>query len=364
MRARPEQRMPAVVARRMERLTPARGRARPPIFPGRRAGIERRARLLARGSWLVLALLLGGCSRSSDPALLGTLEWDRAAVLAEVSEPVIDIAVLEGQQVAAGQLLLRLDPRRTDAELAAAVAETGRLRAQLDELRHGARVETIDASRAQLARADSDAANARRDNERAQTLRRQGTISQADADRAANNARMATAGADAARAQLVELLHGTRPEQLAQAEAALAAAEANSAQLRVKRERLDVRAPRAGRVDALPFRLGDQPPLSATLVSLLVGDAPYARVFVPESRRAGVRQGQRFRVRVDGVAEPFDAELRRVRSEAGFTPYYALTGEDASRLSYRAELVLEGERARQLPAGVPCQAEFPDHERR
>ena len=54
------------------------------------------------------------------------------------------------------------------------------------------------------------------------------------------------------------------------------------------------------------------------------------------------------------------ARVRSIRSEAAFTPYYALTGDDASRLMYRAELVLQGEAARQLPAGLPLSAERGD----
>ncbi|WP_049621575.1 HlyD family secretion protein [Frateuria defendens] len=306
---------------------------------------------------LALAVLAAGCSRHEETGFPGTLEWDRIGVLAEVSEPLVALEVKEGDAVRQGQLLLRLDPRRTDADLAAAQGEAARLGAVLAELRHGARVETIDASRAQWARAESDAVNARLARDRAAALRQRGLLAQADFDNAQNALRMAEANARASRAQLDELLHGTRVEQLAQAEASLAAAQAQVATLTVKRARLDVRAPQDGRVDALPFRLGDQPPPGATLVSLLAGPAPYARVYVPERRRAGLHPGQRFRVMVDGVAQPFAARLRSVRSDPAFTPYYALSGEDASRLAYRAEVLLEGDAARALPAGLPCHAE-------
>ena len=89
-------------------------------------------------------------------------------------------------------------------------------------------------------------------------------------------------------------------------------------------------------------------------MSLLVGDAPYARVFVPAPRRVGLNPGARFSVQVEGVASPFTATLRSISSEPSFTPYYALTGDDASRLVYRAELVLEG--GADLPAGLPVTA--------
>ena len=59
-------------------------------------------------------------------------------------------------------------------------------------------------------------------------------------------------------------------------------------------------------------------------------------------------------MRVEGVATPFTATLRSIRSEPSFTPYYALAGDDASRLVYRAELCSTG--GAELPAGLPVTA--------
>lgn len=304
-----------------------------------------------------LVAVLSACARdNTPPPLLGTLEWDRIAVPAEVSEPITQVLVSEGDQVESDQLVLSLDPRRIQAQLDAAQADMQRMSAALDALRHGARSETIDAARAALARAQTTAANARLTRDRAADMRKQGLNSQADFDSAETALRQATADANAAHANLDVLLHGTRAEDLAQGEAALAQAQAAVAQWQVTLSHLSVRAPRPGRVDALPFKLGDRPPAGASVVSFLVGDAPYARVYVPEMQRATTQQGARFRVKVDGVAQPFAATLTRIRSEASFTPYFALSGDDASRLTYRAELVLEGAQARKLPAGIPCQA--------
>jgi HlyD family secretion protein len=306
---------------------------------------------------LLAILAAPACHRDAGPPpLLGTLEWDRIGVVAEVSEPITQIAVHEGDRVEEGQLLLTLDARRTQAQLDAGNADARRLTAALDELRHGARVETIDAARAALAKARAAAANAQLVRDRAAEIRSKGLNSQADLDNANAALRQANADAGAARANLEELLHGTRPEQLEQAEAALAQAQANVAQLAVTLERLSVRAPRAGRVDALPFKLGDRPPQGAGVVSLLVGEAPYARVFVPQAQRIGLQQGARFRVALQGGERSFTATAQRIASEASFTPYYALTGDDASRLVFRAELRLEGDGVRDLPSGVPCTA--------
>jgi HlyD family secretion protein len=317
-----------------------------------------------RWKWSMLGLLimLCACSRDSNPPpLLGTLEWDRIGVPAEVSEPITQILVKEGDTVEAQQLLLTLDPQRIQAQVDAAQADAQRLSAALDELRHGARSETIEAARATLTRMRSTAANAKLARERVADLRRKGLIAQVELDNADTALRQANADAANAQANLDVLLHGTRAEDIAQGEAVLAQAQANLAQFKLTVQRLEAHAPRAGRIDALPFKLGDRPPLGAAVASLLVGEAPYARVFVPETLRASVQQGAKFSVRVDGVAQPFNATLVRIRSEASFTPYYALNGDDASRLTYRAELMLEGDAARKLPAGLPCQATLLDH---
>jgi HlyD family secretion protein len=307
--------------------------------------------------------MLGGCADNGPPPLLGSLEWDRIAVTAEVYEPVLSWAAAEGERVAAGAVLLELDPRRTDARIAAARANLGQAEALLAELVHGARRETIEAARAALARARAAQTDAEIDYERAAELVRRelAPVATVDQTRALRDQRRAETVS--AEAQLRELTEGTRPEQIEQAAAAVDSAKATLRELELTRERLTVRAPRAGVVDALPFHPGDQPPLGATLASLLVGDAPYARVFVPSPRRAALAPGAAFEVRVEGSDVVFRATLRSISSEPSFTPYYALSGDDASRLVYRAELVLEGATAAQLPAGLPIVATPIDNDR-
>jgi HlyD family secretion protein len=309
----------------------------------------------------VLTTVAAACNRSHETQMLGTLEWDRVGVAAEVSEPILRIVVKEGDDAHAGDAILELDPRRTDAELAQATADARRTESALAELQHGTRIETIDAARATLAGAESTRANAMRERDRRAEIRKRGLIAQADLDNAETALRTATAQANNSRANLTELLNGTRIEDIEQAEAALASAQAAVQRLTLTRARLDVRAPTDGRVDALPFKLGDQPPLGATLVSMLSGPAPYARIYVPSSQRARLAQGAHCRVHVQGVDTEFTATIRSLRSDPAFTPYFALTGDDASRLAYRAELVLDGDAAKKLPAGLPAQAECDGH---
>jgi HlyD family secretion protein len=316
------------------------------------------ARTIRRLSLAILLAVAGlaACSKQ-PPQALGTLEYDRITLPAPAAERIVAIEVREGEQVAAGQPLLQLDPAHTRSELAAAQAQVRQQHEVLAELETGPRVEDIDRARANLAATQAQAREARAYYDRLAPLKGQGYVAAADLDRARAAAGSAEGQVAAAQAALDELLHGTRPEQIAQAQATVAAAEAQASAQQVLLGKLNILAPRAGRVDSLPYKLGDQAPVGAPVAILLAGDAPYARIYVPEQQRAGVRVGDAIQVFVAGREQPYAGKVRMIRSEPDFTPYYALIGDDAARLSYLAEVAL-GADAAELPAGLPVRVEF------
>ncbi|HWS40954.1 MAG TPA: HlyD family efflux transporter periplasmic adaptor subunit [Arenimonas sp.] len=302
-------------------------------------------------------ILLAGCSSASHEPLLGTLEWDRISVPAESSERIVRWFVKEGDTVRAGQLILEMDKQRIQAKIANAQALLDQAKAQLAELSHGTRIEDLDAARAELSSVQAVQVDARHYYTRQAELARKQYVSQSAVDSAKANRDKADAAVASAQARLQALIAGPRSEQILQAEAAVKASQANMQLLQISLQKMLVHAPRDGRVDAIPFKPGDQPPAGAGVVSLLVGKAPYARVFVPASSRERVKVGQNYIVYLQDNERAWKAHIRYVSSDAAFTPYYALTGDDASRLVYRAELVLDESDARALPAGLSVQAQ-------
>ncbi len=308
---------------------------------------------------LPLVLLSGvmTCACTEAPeAVLGTLERDRITLPAPVFERIAEIPAREGATVAAGDVIVRLEATRTEAHLAAAQADAARLEGALAEARTGPRRESIAEARAQLQRAESVATNARRELERVQAIVAKQLLPAAELDRAQASAQAAEADVAATKSALALLQNGTRVEQLAQAESALAAARAQVAGLTVDLERTRVTAPRAGVIDSLPFKVGDQITIGTPLATLLVGEMPYARVYVPQALRSRVRIDTAATVFVQGNDKGYAGKVRSIHSEPGFTPYYALSGEDAARLSYLAEVQLEA--GAELPAGLPVRVEF------
>ncbi|MFI5314131.1 MAG: HlyD family secretion protein [Myxococcota bacterium] len=309
---------------------------------------------------VTLLCLLAACGR--DPGAIpavGTLERDRIELTAESDEPIVAVQVREGDLVAAGDLLLSLDERRIAAQVAHARASRDQLRARLAELERGPRAERIREARARLAGAETTLANAQSEYERGRELERRAFESAAQRDSLRARRDEASAGRDQARAALEALESGTTSEELDQARGALAAAEAMLSDVSVRFERLTVRAPRAGRVDSLPFKLGERPQAGAVVAVLLAAEPPpYARVFVPEAVRARISTGTHARVRVAGRDGELAGSVRELAHDAAFTPYYALTQYDRGRLAYLAEVEITGAGSEDLPTGVPVEVRF------
>ncbi len=312
------------------------------------------------GAWFISLLTLAGCGSSAESDVaLGTLERDRLELPAEANEPIIEVMVREGETVVRGQGLLKLDSAHAAARRDGLQAAVGVARHRLTELVHGPRTEEVLEARARLEAAESQLQTELNEYLRVRELVERKLTSRSALDRQRAVRDGAEAERKAAQAELTLLLKGTRIEELDQARAALQQAEAGLAQFEITAERLFVQAPRAGVVEALPFKLGERPPAGAAVVVMLADGAPYARVYVPEPLRVGITAGLDARVHVDGFEEPFAGQVRYISAEAAFTPYFALTQKDRSRLSYLAEITLTEARATKLPTGIPVEVSFP-----
>jgi HlyD family secretion protein len=301
---------------------------------------------------------MAGCDSSDgDTRVVGQLESDRIEITAEVSEPIVEILVKEGQRVAAGDLLLQQDKRRILSRIRETEAALAQSKARLDELVRGPRKEQIAAGRANVQGATHDLEFRKADYERAQMVFQRDLASPDSLDRARAALDAAEANLQVQQARLQEMLSGTTIEELTQAQQAVRQIEARLSILQVDLERHAPLAPVDGIVDSRLYEPGERPAVGKPMLILLSGEQPYARVYVPELLRVRVSPGTNARVYVDGLAEPLDGRVRWVSSEAAFTPYFSLTERDRGRLSYIAKVdILNADR--RLPDGVPVEVEL------
>jgi HlyD family secretion protein len=306
---------------------------------------------------MALLLTLGACDRTETTYMVGTLERDRVELKVESNEPIRGIHVQDGQVVAAGDLVLEQDSTRAEAQLAQLVALRDQAAARLAELKRGPRQESIREARANLTSATASRVNAAANLERTREVFERGLSSEGRMDTSETNFKTAAATEQAATEALERLLNGTTVEELQQAEAALLAAEAQVLAAGVDLERTRIYAPVAGVVDKVLFQLGERPMPGTTIAVVLDSSRTFARVYVPEQLRARMQPGDPIDVRLDGVSGVMEGRVRWVSSDATFTPYFALTEHDRSRLSFLAEIDVP--EASGLPSGLPLEADFP-----
>jgi HlyD family secretion protein len=184
---------------------------------------------------------------------------------------IIELLVDEGDRVAAGQLIARTDSRQVEAQVSQYRALLAKAQAELSQKRSGVRPEEIAAGRARLVTAEATVAQAAAQLNRAQEeLRRHQMLAQTGAI-AANaletfqtkvQESQANLAAQQARQQeqaetLTKLQNGTRPPEIAQAEAEVAQV---TAQLQAQETLWDntlIRAPFAGTITRRFAQVGD-----------------------------------------------------------------------------------------------------------
>lgn len=305
----------------------------------------------------VLLLALAACEKNDDTYMVGTLERDRVEVSVESNEPIIAIHVTDGQMLKAGDLILEQDPARLERLLAQQIALRDQTAARLAELVRGPRTETIREARAQLESAQASAKNAAANLERAKEVFARDLSDQQTLDFATTRWKTSVAAEKASSESLERLLNGTTVEELQQATAALEAAEAGITRIELDIERLKIYAPVDGMLDKRLYQVGERPLPGATVGVVLDAARTYARIYVPEALRSSIQPGKQLDVRIDGQDKTLAGTVRWVSADASFTPYFALTEHDRSRLSFLAEVDVP--EAGDLPSGVPLEVDFP-----
>jgi len=265
---------------------------------------------LARMRKLVRALLLLAVPIAAGAAGLhyyaeggGRAETDNAyvkahliAVSAEVAGRVAEVAVRDNQEVAAGDLLFRVDPIPFEVAVARADAQLATVRTELDTLRAEHRVALAEVTEAEerirflIVQLD-----------RQKRLRERGMVREEAYDEASYNL-------DAARARLVSVrervirveaslggdpkLQSTRHPRVLEAMAAREAAALDLARTRV-------RAPAAGTVSNLRLQAGEHVARGTPVFSLVQSGPRWIEANFKETQLTEMRVGQSARVVAD-----------------------------------------------------------------
>ena len=316
----------------------------------------------------------------------GMVEANQIRLGSLVGGRVAEVFVDEGDQVASGQVLVRLEPfelhdRQAEAEamLQASQAELTKrtagfrveeiaqardraeqAKATYERLLEGPRPQEIVAAKARVTAAEAQLKLAQQSFDRAEQLFKDGTFPKTRYDSAVEQLDKAKSNKTVRLNELAILEEGTRAEDLAAAKAKMSeaiaalelmtrgyrkediesarasavAAEASLAAVRKRIEELEITAPCDGIIQSIDLEPGDLVRPQTPVVSMLNPAERWIRAYVPEEMPVNV--GDRLRVTADPLpGKVIEAEVIFVADRAEFTPSNVQTPEERAKLVYR-----------------------------
>jgi HlyD family secretion protein len=315
---------------------------------------------------LALLVLVAGCTRGATPApdrASGYIEATEVRVAAEVGGRLLEVKVAEGDRVAAGDVVARIDTSETDLLLRRVTAERDQAEAQLALLRAGSRTEDVRQAASQLQAAQSDVRGAQAeldaataDLERFEGLLRAnaGSVKQRDdaktrRDVAAARVRGAQERAQGAGDALAKVRSGARRQEVDAARARVSAVEAQIASLQKNVADAVLKAPVSGIVTSKLLDAGEIAPPRAPVVVI-------TNVYVDERLVPRLKIGQAATLVTD-AGQRLPGTVRFISPKAEFTPRNVQTADERSKLVYRIKVTADNTQG-VLKPGMPIEAEL------
>ena len=267
----------------------------------------------------------------------GRIEAEEVHIATKYAGRVDEVLVEEGDEVAAGQLLARMDTAELRASLAKAKADVA-----------GA-VEDVAEAAARIAQRTSELRFARQELARADFLINKGHVSQERLEQRLTERDAAEAALEAAQARLLSTKRGVEA----------AAAEAERIQTQI--DDSELKTPRDGRVQYRLAEPGEVLAAGGKVVTVLDLTDVYMTIFLPTAQVGRVLIGSEARIVLDAAPDyVIPARVSFVAAEAQFTPREVETRSEREKLMFRLKVRIDPELLRlhkeKVKTGLPGEA--------
>ena len=275
----------------------------------------------------VLLVVIAGCERPDPKSWQGYVEVEYTYVAALEAGRITTLNVERGDRVEPGQLLFALE---NDSERAArnqAASELAQAESDLADLQKGDRPEDLAIIQAQLDKARASLALSVPRLQRREKMVKGSIVGEEELDQAKSEILSDRGNIAEYEARLAEARLPARKDKIASAEKLVEARKAALGDAEWRLSRREEKAPAAGRVEDVFFRVGETASAGQGIVSLLTPDRIKLRFFVPEPELATIAVGQKIAVTCDSCAPNLTATITFIAHAAEFTPpvIYSLT---------------------------------------
>ncbi len=306
-----------------------------------------------------VGLVLGACSRSpgtrpGDLLLSGNIEVTDAQLGFKIPGRVSARPVFEGEQVAAGQLIARLDDTEQVQQVALRRAELAAVQAGLAELEAGSRPQEIAAVAAALRSAEAERDRVRLDFTRAQELRDKAVITDREFETMQAQVKVTEARVAEAAERLKLVQEGPRAETIQQARARADQARAAVALAETQLDYTRLVSPLTGTVLSHHIEPGEFVAAGTPVVTVADTVHVWVRAYLDQSDLGRVRHGQKVVVRTDSFpGRDFAGTVGFISSEAEFTPKTVQTPKERVKLVFRVKVDVANPQD-ELKPGMPA----------
>jgi HlyD family secretion protein len=288
--------------------------------------------------------------------LSGNIEAHESLVGFKVPGRIVGLPIEEGQQVAQGALLARLDD--ADLKQRVRIDETGIgvRESDLALTLAGTRHQEVKAAQQTMIDAQADLEQKKLDNERAQNLFAKDEVTAQERDQAGTAVKRAEAIFKAAQQRYNEAEEGSRKEDITIARANLDEAKANLGLSQVNLSYAVLLAPSAGVVTVREVELGEVVAPGSPVVTIADLDHIWLRAYIAETDLGKIHWGQDATITTDTYpGKQYHGRISFISSSAEFTPKSVQTYKERVTLVYRIKIDIDNPN-HELKPGMPADA--------
>src|SRR5262245_25737664 len=239
-----------------------------------------------------------------EPLLVqGEVDATRLDMAARVDGRVAEVAVLRGQDVRPGAVLVRIDNPETIAKREQALAAKVVTEAQLANIRAGTRVEVIAERKAALERAEAGVVLAQKTYDRVSLLTEHGAAAIAALDQAKDDLQESERTVDQARSAYEQAVNGYTKEEREIADANVGKALADIKAVQSIIDQMVVYAPIASQVYQRSVEPGEYVSPGVPLVTLIDLNDLWIHFDLREDLVKSLKVGDRFKVRIPALGD-------------------------------------------------------------
>jgi HlyD family secretion protein len=288
--------------------------------------------------------------------LSGNIEAHESLVGFKVPGRIVALLIEEGQQVAQGVLLARLDNADLTQKLRIDEATVRVRESDLALTLAGTREQEVRAAQHTMIDAQVDLDEKKLDSERAQQLFAKDEVSAQDRDLAATALKRAQAIFKVAQQRYNEAVEGSRKEDIAIARANLNEANANLGLSQVNLSYSILRAPSTGVITVRQAELGEVVAPGSPVVTLADLDHIWLRAYIAETDLGRIHWGQDAAITTDTYpGKQYHGRISFISSDAEFTPKTVQTTTERVTLVYRIKIDIDNPN-HELKPGMPADA--------